>query len=124
MLYIDAFNHILPKKYQAVLEQKVPNRDMSSNLSRYAETVPTLLDLDARQVGRGILEGHLVGLVALEHDAGLVRAEVPVQVVQVAPEVDGPLVQVVQGSVAGAACECHVARPDDVVLVFHGQVGG
>lgn len=34
MLYIDAFNHILPKKYQAVLEQKVPNRDMSSNLSR------------------------------------------------------------------------------------------
>ena len=41
MLYIDAFNHILPKKYQAVLEQKVPNRDMSSNLSRYAETVPT-----------------------------------------------------------------------------------
>ena len=38
MLYIDAFNHILPKKYQAVLEQKVPNRDMSSNLSRYAET--------------------------------------------------------------------------------------
>ena len=48
MLYIDAFNHILPKKYQAVLEQKVPNRDMSSNLSRYAETVPTLLDLDAR----------------------------------------------------------------------------
>ena len=53
MLYIDAFNHILPKKYQAVLEQKVPNRDMSSNLSRYAETVPTLLDLDARFPAHG-----------------------------------------------------------------------
>ena len=59
MLYIDAFNHILPKKYQAVLEQKVPNRDMSSNLSRYAETVPTLLDLDARFRLMDSVEGYM-----------------------------------------------------------------
>ena len=59
MLYIDAFNHILPKKYQTVLEQKVPNRDMSSNLSRYAETVPTLLDLDARFRLMDSVEGYM-----------------------------------------------------------------
>ena len=59
MLYIDAFNHILPKKYQAVLEQKVPNRDMSSNLSRYAEKVPTLLDLDARFRLMDSVEGYM-----------------------------------------------------------------
>lgn len=59
MLYIDAFNHILPKKYQAVLEQKVPNRDMSSNLSRYSETVPTLLDLDARFRLMDSVEGYM-----------------------------------------------------------------
>ncbi len=59
MLYIDAFNHILPKKYQAALEQKVPNRDMSSNLSRYAETVPTLLDLDARFRLMDSVEGYM-----------------------------------------------------------------
>ena len=59
MLYIDAFNHILPKKYQAVLEQKVPNRDMNSNLSRYAETVPTLLDLDARFRLMDSVEGYM-----------------------------------------------------------------
>ena len=41
MLYIDAFNHILPKKYQAVLEQKVPNRDMSSNPVSYTHLTLT-----------------------------------------------------------------------------------
>ena len=40
MLYIDAFNHILPKKYQAVLEQKVPNRDMSSTGSVFSSDMP------------------------------------------------------------------------------------
>lgn len=48
MLYIDAFNHILPKKYQAVLEKKATSSDVGSNLARYAQTVPTLLDLEAR----------------------------------------------------------------------------
>ena len=48
MLYIDAFNHILPKKYQGLLEKKVKGRDFSDNLARYSQTIPTLLDLDAR----------------------------------------------------------------------------
>ncbi|MFR0875299.1 MAG: amidohydrolase family protein, partial [Bilophila wadsworthia] len=39
--------------------QKVPNRDMSSNLSRYAETVPTLLDLDARFRLMDSVEGYM-----------------------------------------------------------------
>ena len=48
MLYVDVFNHILPQKYQAELERKVNLPDLSSNLARYAQTVPTLLNLDAR----------------------------------------------------------------------------
>ncbi len=48
MMYVDAFNHILPKKYQALLEKKVTGRDMSDNLARYCKTIPTLQDLDAR----------------------------------------------------------------------------
>ena len=59
MLYIDAFNHILPKKYQAVLDQKEPNRNNTSNLSRYAETVPTLLALDARFRLMDSVEGYM-----------------------------------------------------------------
>ena len=47
-MIVDAYTHILPKKYQTGLEEKVTGRDMSLNTARYAETVPTLLDLDAR----------------------------------------------------------------------------
>ena len=83
--YIDAFNHILPKKYQAVLEQKVPNRDMSSNLSRYAETVPTLLDLDAqmcirdrcRSLHMAVTSGIHAGRMAAHYCASLASAPEP-----------------------------------------------
>jgi len=47
-MIIDAYTHILPAKYQAGLEQKVTDRDMSLNSARYTKTVPTLVDLDAR----------------------------------------------------------------------------
>ena len=48
MLYVDAFNHILPRKYQSLLEKGAKGRDLSDNLSRYAQTIPTLLDLESR----------------------------------------------------------------------------
>ena len=47
-MIIDAYTHILPTKYQAALEQKVTGRDMSLNSARYARTIPTLMDLEAR----------------------------------------------------------------------------
>ena len=47
-MIVDAYTHILPKKYQTGLEEKVTGRDRSLNTARYAESVPTLLDLDAR----------------------------------------------------------------------------
>jgi predicted TIM-barrel fold metal-dependent hydrolase len=47
-MIIDAYTHILPKKYQESLEKKVAGRDMRLNTARYAKTVPTLLDLDSR----------------------------------------------------------------------------
>jgi aminocarboxymuconate-semialdehyde decarboxylase len=47
-MIIDAYTHILPKKYQAGLEQKVTDRDMSLNTARYAKLVTTLMDIDAR----------------------------------------------------------------------------
>jgi len=47
-MIVDAYTHILPKKYQEGLEKKVTNRDMSLNSTQYAKNVPTLLDLEAR----------------------------------------------------------------------------
>jgi predicted TIM-barrel fold metal-dependent hydrolase len=47
-MLIDAYTHILPKMYQQNLEKKVTNRDLSLNSARYARTVPTLVDLEAR----------------------------------------------------------------------------
>lgn len=47
-MIIDAYTHILPRKYQAGVEQKVTGRDMKLNTARYAQSVPTLVDLDLR----------------------------------------------------------------------------
>ncbi|MBW2028726.1 MAG: amidohydrolase [Deltaproteobacteria bacterium] len=47
-MIVDAYTHILPKKCQEGIEKKVPNRDPRLNTSRYAKTVPSLLDLDER----------------------------------------------------------------------------
>ena len=47
-MIVDAYTHILPAKYQAMLEEKITDRDMSLNSARYAQTVPTLVDLEAR----------------------------------------------------------------------------
>jgi predicted TIM-barrel fold metal-dependent hydrolase len=47
-MIVDAYTHILPAGYQSMLEKKITNRDMSLNSARYAQTVPTLMDLEAR----------------------------------------------------------------------------
>ncbi|NIN65125.1 MAG: amidohydrolase, partial [Anaerolineae bacterium] len=47
-MIIDAYTHILPQKYQAGLEKKVTDRDGSLNSVRYAQTIPTLVDVEAR----------------------------------------------------------------------------
>ncbi len=47
-MIIDAYNHILPKKYQDTIDKKVKNRNKALPTSNYANTVPTLVNLDAR----------------------------------------------------------------------------
>ena len=47
-MIVDVYTHILPAGYQSMLEKKITNRDISLNSARYAQTVPTLVDLDAR----------------------------------------------------------------------------
>jgi aminocarboxymuconate-semialdehyde decarboxylase len=47
-MIIDAYTHILPKKYQENLEKKVTGRDPRLSTVRYAKIVKPLLDLDAR----------------------------------------------------------------------------
>lgn len=47
-MIVDAYTHILPAGYQSMLEKKITNRDLSLNSARYAQTVPTLVDLEAR----------------------------------------------------------------------------
>lgn len=47
-MIVDVYCHILPAGYQSMLEKKITNRDMSLNSARYAQTVPTLVDLEAR----------------------------------------------------------------------------
>lgn len=47
-MIVDAYTHILPKKYQEGVEKKVKDRDPRLNTARYAKTVPSLVDLDTR----------------------------------------------------------------------------
>ncbi|MBW2066318.1 MAG: amidohydrolase [Deltaproteobacteria bacterium] len=47
-MIVDAYTHILPRKYQEGVEKKVKGRDPKLNTARYAKTVPSLLDLDTR----------------------------------------------------------------------------
>ena len=47
-MIIDAYNHILPKKYQDTIDKKVKGRNSALPSSHYARTVPTLVDLDER----------------------------------------------------------------------------
>jgi predicted TIM-barrel fold metal-dependent hydrolase len=47
-MIIDAYNHILPKKYQDAVDKKVTSRDPNLPSSRWSKTVSTLVDLDAR----------------------------------------------------------------------------
>jgi predicted TIM-barrel fold metal-dependent hydrolase len=47
-MIIDSYTHILPKKYQESLDKKVTGRDPRLSTVRYAQTVSSLLDLDAR----------------------------------------------------------------------------
>ena len=47
-MIIDAYTHILPKKYQQGLEKRVTGRDPRLSTVRYAKIVKPLLDLDAR----------------------------------------------------------------------------
>lgn len=114
MLYIDAFNHILPKKYQAVLEQKVPNRDMSSNLSRYAETVPTLLDLDARFRLMDSVEGYMQVLtLAAPTVESVASPEVAVDLCRFANDEMAELVEKYPDRFAAAiaACRSTISTP-------------
>jgi aminocarboxymuconate-semialdehyde decarboxylase len=48
MLYIDAYCHILPPKYQAAMDKILARRDQNLNTSRYAKAIPILTDLDTR----------------------------------------------------------------------------
>jgi predicted TIM-barrel fold metal-dependent hydrolase len=47
-MIIDAYTHVLPKKYQESLEKKVTGRDPRLSTVRYVKIVKSLLDLDAR----------------------------------------------------------------------------
>lgn len=47
-MIIDAYNHVLPKKYQDTLDKKVTGRDQSLPSSNWPKIVTPLMDLEAR----------------------------------------------------------------------------
>ncbi len=47
-MIIDAYNHIVPKRYMEAIDKKVTGRDASLPSSKWAKTIPTLVDLDTR----------------------------------------------------------------------------
>ncbi len=47
-MIIDIYNHILTKKYQETIDQKIKGRDNKLSSVRYAGTVTPLMDMDAR----------------------------------------------------------------------------
>lgn len=47
-MIIDAYNHILPKKYQDTVDKKIKHRNKNMPSSQWSKTVYTLVDLEAR----------------------------------------------------------------------------
>jgi aminocarboxymuconate-semialdehyde decarboxylase len=58
-MIIDAYNHILPKNYQATLDKKVTGRNSNLPSSRWARAFPTLIDLEARFRIMDSFEGYI-----------------------------------------------------------------
>ena len=47
-MIVDAYNHIVPKKYQQAVQKKVSGRDMNLPSANWDKMIPALADLDAR----------------------------------------------------------------------------
>jgi predicted TIM-barrel fold metal-dependent hydrolase len=106
MLIVDSYCHILPKKYQEALERLLPNRDRSLNTMRYAESVPTLLDLEARFRLMDRFEGY-VQVLSIAYPS-ITRVASPEVAVDLAKFANDELAELVhrypERFVAGIAC--------------------
>jgi len=93
-MIIDVYNHILPKKYQETLEKKVTGRDLSLPSSRWAKTVPTLVDLEARFRIMDAFDGYIqVISIASPPSYAIAPAPVAIELARIANDELAKLVQ-------------------------------
>jgi predicted TIM-barrel fold metal-dependent hydrolase len=93
-MIIDAYNHILPKKYQETLEKKVTGRDLSLPSSRWAKTVRTLVDLEARFRIMDAFDGYIqVISIASPPSYAIAPAPVAIELARIANDELAKLVQ-------------------------------
>ena len=116
MLYVDAYCHILPRKYQEALEKKLPNRNPNLNATRYAKLVPTLLDLEARFRLMDDFEGYCQVLtVASPSVSNVAPPDIAVELARIANDELAELVSRYPKHFVGAVATLPLNDPDAAV---------
>jgi len=115
-MIIDVYNHILPKKYQDTLEKKVTGRDPNLPSSRWAKTVYTLVDLEARFRIMDAFDGYMqVISIAAPPIYAIAPAPVAVELARIANDELAQLVQKYPDRFAGGIATLPMNDPEAAV---------
>lgn len=115
-MIIDVYNHILPKKYQDTLEKKVTGRDPNRPSSRWAKTVRTLVDLEARFRIMDAFDGYIqVISIASPPTYAIAPAPVAVELARIANDGLAELVQNYPERFAGGIATLPMNDPEAAV---------
>ena len=115
-MIIDVYNHILPKKYQDTLEKRVTGRDPKLPSSRWAKTVTTLADLEARFRIMDAFDGYIqVISVASPPTYAIAPAPVAIELARIANDELAELVQKYPERFAGGIATLPMNDPEAAV---------
>ncbi len=93
-MIIDAYNHILPREYQATIDKKVKGRDPNLAAVRYSKAINTLVDLDARFRVMDAFDGYVQVLsIAGPHCYTIASPPLAVELARIANDELAELVQ-------------------------------
>jgi predicted TIM-barrel fold metal-dependent hydrolase len=93
-MFIDVYNHVLPKKYQDTLKKKVTGQDSNLPSTHWATTVPTLVDLEARFRIMDAFHGYIqVISIASPPVYAIAPADVAIELARIANDELAELVQ-------------------------------
>jgi predicted TIM-barrel fold metal-dependent hydrolase len=115
-MIIDAYSHILPKKYQEAIDQKVTGRDPKLAAVRYSKTIATLVDLDVRFRIMDMFEGYVqVISIAGPHSYSIADPPLSVELAQIANDGLAELIHDHPGRFVGGIATLPMNDPDAAV---------